>query len=62
MLVTTGHFSEAAEDFVREVVRHSPYTILRLDRADVDRLARVENSLVDILLREAQRAHDPRNT
>jgi Restriction endonuclease len=61
VLVTTGEFSHAAEDFVTEVVRHSPYTVLRLDRKDVERLAKKEEALADILQREAERAHALRN-
>lgn len=62
MLVTTGKFSSAAEDFIKDVIRHSPYTVLCLDERDVARLAKAEDVLVDILLREAQRAHALRNT
>jgi hypothetical protein len=62
VLVTTGDFSRAAEDFVTDVVRHSPYTVLRLDRKDIERLAQEEEALADILQREAERAHDLRNT
>jgi hypothetical protein len=62
VLVTTGDFSRAAEDFVTDVVRHSPYTVLRLDRKDIKRLAQEEEALADILQREAERAHALRNT
>src|ERR1700682_624 len=60
MLVTTGQLSDAATDFVRDVIRHSPYTVLCFDAADVARLANSEESLVDLLHREAQLAHELR--
>jgi hypothetical protein len=60
MLVTTGHISDAAADFVRDVIRHSPYTVLCFDAADVAQLAEAEESLVDLLQREARRAHELR--
>jgi hypothetical protein len=61
VLVTTGSFSGPAEDFITDVVRHSPYTVLRIDGNDVERLAKDEGALVEILRREAQRAHELRN-
>lgn len=60
LLVTTGRISPAADDFVDDVVRFSPYTIVRFDGADVRSLALDESRLVDILVREAQRARDLR--
>lgn len=62
MLVTTGNFSRPAQDFISEIVRHSPYTILCLNHKDVERLAADEASLSEILRREADRAHQLRAT
>lgn len=62
VLVTTGDFSRPAEEFITDVVRHSPYTVLCLNRKDVERLAQKEEALSDILQREAERAHVLRNT
>jgi len=61
LLVTTGRLSRAAEDYVNDVVRYSPYTILRFNGDDVRTLARDEAKLMDLLVREARRAQDLRS-
>jgi len=61
LLVTTGKLTRAADNFVDDVIRYSPYTILRVDRTDIARLARDESRILDVLAREAKRARELRS-
>ena len=61
LLVTTGKLSRAAEDYVNDVVRYSPYTIIRFNGDDVRTLARDEAKLLELLVREARRAKELRS-
>lgn len=56
LLVTTGYLSEPARDFARAVIRNSAYTIIRIERPDVEGLAQDEAALPKLLAREARRA------
>jgi hypothetical protein len=56
LLLTTGVFTRPADNYVDEVVRSTPYTVVRLDGADVDTLSADETRIVDLLRREAGRA------
>lgn len=56
MMVTTGKFSKDAAEFVDDVIRYSPYTVVRIDGKDVTNLARDETYIFEILAREAVRA------
>lgn len=56
LLLTTGVFTRPANNYVDEVVRSTPYTIVRFDGADVDDLSGDETRIVDLLRREAEKA------
>lgn len=56
MMVTTGRFSKDASEFVDDVIRYSPYTVVRIDGKDVTNLARDETHIFEILAREAAKA------
>jgi restriction endonuclease len=57
MLVTTGDFTDDALDYINDVIRTSPITIVRLNGHDVDVLSADETAIWKILDREAHRAH-----
>lgn len=61
VLLTTGRFTQPASTFVDEILRHTPFTILRLDGADVDALSIDETKIIDLLSREAERARNLRS-
>lgn len=56
VLLTTGSFTQPASTYVDEVIRYTPFTIVRLDGGDVDEMSRDETKVVDLLSREAARA------
>ncbi len=56
VLLTTGSFTRPASTYVDEVIRYTPFTIVRLDGGDVDEMSRDETKVVDLLSREAARA------
>jgi len=61
VLLTTGVFTQPASTYVDEVIRYTPFTIVRMDGADVDELSRDETKIVDLLAREAERARNLRS-
>ncbi len=56
VLLTTGTFTQPASTYVDDVIRHTPFTIVRLDSGDVDEMSHDETRVVDLLSREAARA------
>jgi hypothetical protein len=56
LMVTTGRFSDPANEFVDDVIRYSPYTAVRIDGSDIDNLVKDESHIFSILRREAAKA------
>lgn len=60
LLVTTGEFTAAAQNYVDDILRRSPYTIIRFNGDDVRAIAEEPGSIWDLLRREALRADELR--
>ena len=56
LMVTTGKFSDPANEFVDDVIRYSPYTAVRIDGSDINNLVKDESRIFSILRREAAKA------
>jgi site-specific DNA-methyltransferase (cytosine-N4-specific) len=60
LLVTTGEFTPGATNYIDDIVRRSPYTMLRFNGTDVQAIARDPGAIWELLRREALRADELR--